>query len=76
MKKTFKHTPGRYAFFSSAKGRETGKEATFYNKEAFAGSQFERALDPGSCGIAIAGPGSRERIRYYFFQNFLPFWFK
>jgi hypothetical protein len=71
-----KHTPGRYALFSYLKGCETDKDATFCDQEAFADSQLERALDLRNCGLPIAGLGLRQRIKYYFFQNFRPFWVK
>jgi len=71
-----KHTPGRYALFSFAKRSEMGEKATFYDQNAFAGSQLERALDLRNCGLPIAGIGLRKRIKYYFFQNFRTFWIK
>jgi len=53
-----------------------GEKATFYDQNAFADSQLERALYLRNCGLPIAGIGLRERIKYYFFQNFRPFWIK
>jgi len=69
-----KGTPGRYALFSFVKERKMGEEATFYDQEAFADSQLERALDLRNCGFPTAGHGLRDRIKYYFLKNFLPFW--
>ena len=69
-----KGTLGRYALFSFVKRRKMGEVATFYDQEAFADSQLERALDLRNCGFPTAGPGFRERIKHYFFGNFRPFW--
>jgi len=71
-----KHTPGRYAPFLSAKMRKIDEKASFYDQEAFANSQLERALDLSNCGFPVAGLGFRDRIKYYFFHNFRPFWVK
>lgn len=71
-----KHTSGRYDLFSFAKRSGMGEKATFYDQNAFADSQLERALYLRNCGLPIAGIGLRERIKYYFFQNFRPFWIK
>jgi len=68
--------PGRYLFFPSIKSGEVGKGVSFYDREAFADSQLERALDLRNSGFPIAGLGVRERIKYYFFRSFLPFWIK
>ena len=53
-----------------------GKGATFYDQEAFADSQLERSLDLRNSGFPVAGLGVAERIKYYFFRSFLPFWVK
>jgi len=72
-----KNTPGEYALFlSDSKKWEMDEKASFYDQDAFAISQLERALDLRNCGLPIAGMGLQERIKYYFFQNFRPFWVK
>jgi hypothetical protein len=71
-----KHTPGQYAFFPSVKTPEMGKADSFYDKEAFAGSQLERSLDLRNSGIPIDEPETRERIKHNFFKSFLNFWIK
>ncbi|HXB08676.1 MAG TPA: hypothetical protein VNW04_16205 [Puia sp.] len=71
-----KDIPGRYALFSSFKTWEMGRGATFYDQQAFADSQLERALDLRNSGFPIPALGIREMIKYYFFKSFRPFWIK
>jgi len=70
------HAPGQCVLFSSFRGEEAGKEPSFCDQEAIADSQLERAMDLRNCGFPIAGIGLRERIKYYFLKNFVPFWVK
>ena len=53
-----------------------GKRSTFYDQGAFADSLLERTLDLRNSGFPVAGLGVRERIQYYFFHSFVPFWVK
>jgi hypothetical protein len=72
-----KNTPGEYALFlADSKKREMDEKASFYDQDTFAISQLERALDLRNCGLPIAGMGLQERVKYYFFRNFRPFWVK
>jgi hypothetical protein len=69
-----RNTPGRYILFSAL--NDNWKGGTFYDQEAFADSQLERALDLRYRGFPVAEPGFRGKIKYYFFHSFLPFWVK
>ena len=68
--------PGRYYCISVLNNWDMGEDGRFHDQEAFAASQLERALDLRNSGFPVLGMSVSERIKYYFFRTFLPFWVK